>query len=66
MDGYQSASNIRDFEELNGIEPPVCIIGVSGDTSKEHERRCRQVQINESLAKPVTRNDMEHLSLIHI
>lgn len=49
MDGYQSASKIREFEEYNAIQPLVNIVALSGDSTPEHMKKCRQIQINETV-----------------
>ena len=66
MDGYQSALEIRKKEEeAEGEdygEKKVYIVALSGDESKEHERRCRMAEINETIAKPISRAKLEQLT----
>ena len=41
LNGYQSATKIRDYEANNYLEPTY-IVALSGDSSEEHDRKCRQ------------------------
>lgn len=65
MNGYDSTLKIREFEELNGIEPQTYIVGLSAEESSQHERRCKVVQMNESISKPITRNQVEQLLIMN-
>jgi two-component system, sensor histidine kinase len=55
MNGYDSSRLMREYEEENKIEPPCYIVGLSGEESMAHERKCRMSQINEAITKPITR-----------
>ena len=61
INGYESSKLIRQYEEENKIEPPCYIVGLSGEESTNHARRCRISQINEAIAKPITRSQVEQL-----
>jgi len=61
MNGYESTTKIRQFEDNEEIEPGCYIIGVSGDESLEHERKCRMAGMNESMVKPLDRNRFEQI-----
>lgn len=39
LDGYETTSQIREYEKLNLIEPAY-IVGVSGEDSHDHRRKC--------------------------
>ena len=55
INGYESTEKIRQYEEQEGIEPGAYIIGLSGEESVEHDRKCRMVGMNENFLKPVGR-----------
>ena len=63
MNGYESAIRIREFEQENKIEPPCYIVGLSGEESANHDRRCRLSHMNEAIAKPISRSQVEQLLL---
>lgn len=58
MDGYEATQKIRDFEEINNLER-CYIVGLSGDSSSVHEKKCLQVKMNESLQKPISKKAIE-------
>ena len=63
MNGYESAIRIRNFELENKIEPVCYIVGLSGEESSNHDRRCRLSHMNEAITKPITRSQVEQLLL---
>lgn len=63
MNGYESAIRIREYEQENKIEPPCYIVGLSGEESTNHDRRCRLSHMNESITKPINRSQVEQLLL---
>jgi CheY-like chemotaxis protein len=61
MNGYESTSQIREFEDTEGIVPGTYIIGLSGEESMDHDRKCRHVKMNENLLKPLDRKQFEQI-----
>ena len=61
MSGYDVAKAVREFEEFNKISR-VPIICISGDSGKEHMKKCKEAQITSTckiyiVTKPIKRED---------
>ena len=64
MNGYKTASKIREYEEQNETSNKAYIVSFSGNVTEEHFRNCKISRINETLQKPATREQIEHLLTI--
>jgi len=52
MDGFEATTQIRNFEKEQH-QPPVTIIGMIGQETKETKDRCKLVGMNDFLEKPL-------------
>ena len=60
MDGYTSASKIRDLIHKAGLEQPL-IIAVTGHTEREYVERAIICGMNMVLSKPVSVNILRYI-----
>lgn len=58
MDGYECSQKIREFERDNFL-PKSYIVGLSGDDSMDHRKKCKLHEMDEALCKPVNRDQLE-------
>jgi len=56
MNGYNASKNIRSLPLLWAVSTP--IISVSAESSIELHARCKEVGMNDHIAKPVDREDL--------
>lgn len=53
MNGFTSSQLIREFESENQINPPVLIIGLSGNSGGEFCRKCKSSGMDDTMIKPL-------------
>jgi two-component system sensor histidine kinase EvgS len=58
MDGYQATKLIREHERELGL-PRCLIVGVSGNSGDQYEKKCRANGMDQLITKPVNINQLK-------
>ncbi|HKM94839.1 MAG TPA: response regulator [Prolixibacteraceae bacterium] len=64
MDGYEATKRIRKIEAANKVENPIIIIATTANNQPEEVEICKNVGMNDLIAKPFNMNDLMSI-IIH-
>jgi CheY-like chemotaxis protein len=60
MDGYTSSKMMREWEAENGL-PRTMIVGVSGNSGEQFEKKCRANGMDMMITKPISVEQLRRL-----
>jgi signal transduction histidine kinase len=61
VDGIESAKQIRQIEQKNGVEHPVFIVAVTANTFSEDKQKCFNAGMNDFISKPFKEAELKKI-----
>jgi signal transduction histidine kinase len=61
VDGIESAKQIRQIEQMGGVENPVFIVAVTANTFSEDKQKCFNAGMNDFISKPFKEAELKRI-----